>query len=72
MAKRRLEPAGLRQGVRPDSNDYFGHEVALSADGSVVAVGAPSEDSGATGLDGPQTDNLGWESGAVYAYRRRR
>ena len=48
------------------AGDLFGYPVSLSADGSVLAVGAPSE-------DGPFTDPLAdseVNSGAAYVYRR--
>jgi hypothetical protein len=51
--------------------DAFGSSVALSADGSALAVGAPGEDSGATGLNGNQLDNGAGNSGAVYVFMRR-
>ena len=46
----------------------FGTSVALNDDGSVLAVGAPRESSGATGIDGDQADDSAVESGAVYTY----
>ena len=60
------------------SRDLFGSSVALSADGSALAVGAPYEDSSATGTFAPsdadyQTaldDNGARRSGAVTVYRR--
>lgn len=48
--------------------DWFGHSVALSGD--TLAVGAPGEDSGATGINGNQTDNGAEDSGAVYVFTR--
>jgi trimeric autotransporter adhesin len=51
-------------------NDNFGHSVALSADGSSLAVGAHAEDSSATGINGNQTNNLAADSGAVYIFTR--
>ncbi len=54
------------------SNTYvraeFGTSVALNDDGTVFAVGAPREASGATGIDGDQADDSADESGAVYIY----
>ena len=35
-----------------------------------MAVGARSEDSAATGIDGEQIDNSAYESGAVYLFSR--
>ena len=54
----------------PGINDQFGHLVALSADGNVLAVSAPFEDSRATGIDGDQADNSVSQSGAVYVFAR--
>ncbi|MBV1860824.1 MAG: FG-GAP repeat protein, partial [Nannocystaceae bacterium] len=53
-----------------DARDYFGGRVALSGDGNTLAVGAASEDSGATGIDGDQGDNTANTTGAVYVYVR--
>jgi hypothetical protein len=52
------------------ASDKFGTSVALSADGSVLAVGAPNEDSSATGLGGDETSNASPNSGAAYVFRR--
>ena len=50
------------------AGDLFGSSVALSGDGVTLAVGAPFEDSGATGINGTQADDSG-EDGAVYVFR---
>jgi len=50
-----------------DADDEFGHSVALSGDGSTLAVGAYLEASNATGIDGDQADNTAF-AGAVYLY----
>jgi phosphopantetheinyl transferase (holo-ACP synthase) len=50
------------------SFDHFGESVALSADGSALAVGAPDEDSAATGIGGDPTNNAAPDSGAVYVF----
>jgi hypothetical protein len=50
--------------------DFFGRSVALSADGSTLAVGADGEDSNATGVNGNQSDNSASGSGAVYVFTR--
>ena len=50
--------------------DYFGRNVALSADGNTLAVGAIREDSAATGINGDDSDNSASEAGAVYLFRR--
>jgi hypothetical protein len=52
----------------PDTGDGFGLGLALSGNGRVLAVGAPFEDSAATGVDGNQLDNSAENSGAVYLY----
>jgi hypothetical protein len=48
--------------------DHFGWNVALSGD--TLVVGAPFEDSSATGVNGNQSDNATTDSGAVYVFRR--
>jgi cysteine-rich repeat protein len=50
--------------------DAFGASVALSADGSTLAVGASDERSAATGVNGDQTDNSAGDAGAVYVFTR--
>ena len=55
----------------PDAGDQFGTSVALSSDGSTLAVGAIGEDSSAIGIDGSQTDSAATtDAGAVYVYTR--
>jgi hypothetical protein len=54
----------------PGSGDQFGSSIALSADGSILAVGAQSEDSAATGINGNQGDNSASAAGAVYLFSR--
>ena len=49
--------------------DQFGTRLYLNRDGSVLAVGAPLEDGGASGVNGVQ-DDLADEAGAVYLFRR--
>ena len=48
----------------------FGTSVGLSGDGVVLAVGANLESSGATGINGDQTNTTAAQSGAVYLFRR--
>ena len=52
-----------------DASDHFGYSVALSGDGSTLAVGA-YEGSSATGIGGNQADNSATDSGAVYVFER--
>ena len=62
--------ASLREGVQQRCNDRFGQTLALSADGSVLAVGASGEDSAAAGLGGNSLDNSSSNSGAAYVFVR--
>jgi FG-GAP repeat len=48
----------------------FGGAVALSNDGSTLAVGAATEASSATGIDGNQADSSTVDAGAVYVFTR--
>jgi len=48
------------------ANDWFGISVAMSGDTAVVA--AWLEDSNATGVNGPQGNNLATQSGAAYVF----
>src|SRR5436309_5720584 len=48
-----------------------GHGVAISGDGSTLAVGAPFESSAAKGINGNQNDNSLYSSGAVYVFINR-
>ena len=50
---------------------HTGIGVALSADGSTLAVGAPHESSGSKGINGNQNDESAYGSGAVYVFTRR-
>jgi trimeric autotransporter adhesin len=52
------------------AGDHFGASVALSADGSTLAVGAYEEDSVAIGIGGNQADDSAENAGAVYVYTR--
>jgi hypothetical protein len=54
-----------------DAGDQFGWSVALSHDGSTMAVGAQSEASGASGINANQADNAAADAGAAYVYVRR-
>ncbi len=61
---------GYFKASNTDAGDQFGRSVALSADGSTLAVGAPFEASAATGIDGNQNDNSAADAGAVYVFTR--
>jgi hypothetical protein len=54
-----------------DAGDQFGWSVALSHDGSTLAVGAQTEAGGATGINGNEADNAAADAGAVYVFARR-
>ena len=51
------------------TRDFFGWSIALSSDASTLAVGAPDEDSAATGIGGDQTDDSAPSAGAVYVFQ---
>lgn len=53
-----------------DAGDSFGYPLALSGDGTTLAVGARSEDSNAAGIGGNGANNLAAGSGAVYVFVR--
>ena len=63
---------GLRyiKGSNTGTDDTFGWSIAISADGSTVAVGAAGESSAATGVNGNQADNSMTRAGAVYVFTR--
>ena len=48
---------------------FFGTAVSLSADGNTLAVGAYSESSNATGVNGNQANTSAPQAGAAYLYR---
>ncbi len=56
--------------VNPGAGDQFGRAVALSFDGSTLAVGAEGEDSSATTVDGQAFDDSAGDSGAAYVFAR--
>jgi hypothetical protein len=52
------------------ASGFFGPTLALSGDGSTMAVGALGESSGATTINGSQTDTSAPSAGAVYVFSR--
>jgi len=50
--------------------DRFGYIVSLSADGNTLGIGAPGEDSASVGINGDQSDNSAFYSGAAYVFFR--
>lgn len=62
---------GLEQVLRHANQStfiYFGGDVAI--DGDMLVVGAPWENSGATGVEGDESDTSAPSSGAAYVYVR--
>ena len=58
------------KGSNTEAFDEFGSAIALNGDGTLMAIGARGEDSGAVGLNADQDDNSTLESGAVYVFGR--
>jgi hypothetical protein len=52
------------------AGDWFGRAVALSGDGTRLAVGAVNEKSNAVGINGNQADDSAFGAGAVYVFKR--
>ena len=50
--------------------DQFGWSLTLSGDGNTIAVGAITEDSGSSGINGDQRNNSAQGAGAVYVFTR--
>jgi hypothetical protein len=48
----------------------FGLTIAMSGDGNTMAVGSTTEDSGAKGINGNQSDHSALNAGAVYVFTR--
>ncbi|MCA3158913.1 MAG: integrin [Burkholderiales bacterium] len=65
-----LTPPAYIKASNPDAQDAFGHSLALSGDGSTLAVGAYREASNATVIGGDQSNNSAPDSGAVYVFLR--
>lgn len=61
-------PATYVKAINPDVDDVFGAAVALSSDGSTLAVGARGEQSASAGFDGSPLNNMAPDAGAVYLY----
>jgi hypothetical protein len=50
---------------------HAGYGAAISADGNTMAIGAPHESGGSTGINGDQKDNSAYSAGAVYVFVRK-
>lgn len=61
---------GYLKASNSEAADVFGTTIALSGDGSTLAIGAPGEDGGAGGVGASQTSNTRDSAGAVYVFRR--
>jgi len=51
-------------------NEAFGYSVSLSADGSLLAVGTPYENSNATGIGGNESNTDAPQAGAIFTFTR--
>lgn len=63
-----LKAIGYLKASNTGFADLFGWSIALSADGLTMAVGAPAEDSKATGVNGEQDNEESTNAGAVYVF----
>ena len=54
--------------VKPGAEFGLSLALAINADGKTLAVGAPKENSGATGINGKQDDASAKDAGAAYIY----
>ncbi len=62
------ERTAVRKASNAVAGDSFGTDVALSADGTLLAVGANQERSAATGVGGDQDDATAPGAGAAYVF----
>jgi hypothetical protein len=62
------EAVGYFKASNTDTGDEFGIDVALSADGNTLAVGAKNEASNAGGVNGDESNESATSAGAVYIY----
>ncbi len=75
-APRALVPAnsvptiGYLKTATPRAGAQFGFSVALSSDGSTLAVGAAGDSSGSAGINGDESDTSMPGAGAVYVFVR--
>ena len=70
LAANLLPAIGYVKASNTGSDDRFGGAVALSADGTTLAIGSPNERSNATGINGNQLDDSAALAGAVYVFTR--
>lgn len=63
------EAVGYFKGSNTEADDYLGYfGIALSADGTTLAIGSARESSDARGINGDQDNNDSDKSGAVYVF----
>ncbi|MFL6623432.1 MAG: hypothetical protein ACJ8J7_14795 [Sulfurifustaceae bacterium] len=65
-----LRAIGYSKASNTDALDNFGTAIAISADGTTMAISAVQEKSSATGINGDQADNSVNAAGAVYVFVR--
>jgi len=65
-----IEAVGYYKASNTGQSDNFGHSIAISGDGSTMAVGAKMEQSSALGINGDQSDNSLSGAGAVYVFTK--
>ncbi len=65
-----IKAIGYVKASNGETADFFGWSIAVSADGTTLAVGAPAEDSKAVGANGDQASNESPNSGAVYVFTK--
>ncbi len=63
------EGIGYFKAGNAGATDQFGYAIALSGDGTTLAVGAPAEDGSGTGVNSGN-NNLATNSGAVYIFTK--
>ncbi len=65
-----IAPQAYLKSASPGVDDELGRAVALSTDGSTLAVGVWREDGNGVGTSGDPTDDSREDSGAVFVFRR--
>jgi cysteine-rich repeat protein len=70
VASTLTEAVGYFKASNPGVSYYFGASLALSGDGSTLAVGASHEDGGAGGINSDPTNTFASHAGAVYVFAR--
>jgi hypothetical protein len=65
-----IKAIGYLKASNTEANDFFGWSIALSADATTLAVGAPAEDSKSIGVNGDQANNDSDNAGAVYIFTK--